>query len=366
MRIVGLTMARVPLSLVSALRTSTGTHASRTAALVEVTLDDGAVGWGENVAPEGDFYTGETAATSLAAMRTVLAPLLADRRFESPHEMDATWWGTDSWPMARCAIESAAWDAWARSRGVAFAAALGGEPGRVAVGAVVGLHDDIAATVEEALARVHEGYRHLKVKIAPGHDNDVIAALRDAVGSKVSISVDANGSFGSSDIDRLASLADLGVTVVEQPFAPDDLALSKTLRETGTVRVGLDESVCGLDDLDRALGAGAIDALNVKPSRLGGFGVARAALERCRAEGIDAWIGGMLESGIGRAGALALSTHPACTLPPDLSASSRYFEVDVTEQFALTEGFLVVPDLPGIGRTPDARAMGLATIETIL
>ena len=111
MRIVGLTLARIPLSLVSPLRTSTGTHAARTAALVGVTLEDGSTGWGEDVAPEGDFYTGETAETSCAALRDVLVRGLAEREFDSPFDVDAAWWGTSAFPMARCAVESALWDA---------------------------------------------------------------------------------------------------------------------------------------------------------------------------------------------------------------------------------------------------------------
>lgn len=364
MRFASVRVVEVPLRLVAPLRTSTGTHDSRRALLVEVTLDDGSVGWGENVAPDGDFYTGETATASRTAMREVLAPRLA-REFDDPSHLDSAWWQTSDWPMARASIEQAAWDAWCRGRRVSLASALGGEPRSVEVGAVVGLHDDVAASVAEAMARVDEGYRHLKVKIAPGRDVTVVRAIRDAVGGHVPISVDANGSFTRGDVGTLASLVDHGVVLVEQPFAVGDLSSCSDLRATGTVTVGLDEAIMSPGDLSAALAAGALDAVNVKPSRLGGLGPSVAVLERCASEGLGAWVGGMLESGIGRAAALALATHPACTSAPDLSASSRYFERDVTHPFVLREGTLAVPDLPGIGVEPIGEVLRGSEFETL-
>ena len=364
MRFASVRLFDVPLRLVAPLRTSTGTHHARRALLAEVTLDDGSVGWGENVAPDGDFYTGETATASRAAMREVLAPRLA-AEFEHPADLAAVWWQTTDWPMARAALEQAAWDAWCHRRGVSLATALGGAPRAIDVGAVVGLHDDIAAVVAESMARADEGYRHLKLKIAPGRDIAVVRAVRDAVGARVSLSVDANGSFTSDDFPSLASLEDHGVKLVEQPFAVGDLSSCADLRATGTVKIGLDESIMTLDDLSVALAAGALDAVNVKPSRLGGLGPSVAVLERCASEGLGAWIGGMLESGIGRAAALALASHPACTLAPDLSASSRYFERDVTEPFVLKSGTLVVPDLAGIGVAPRADVTSGLEFETL-
>lgn len=364
MRFTSVRVVEVPLRLVAPLRTSTGTHHTRRALLTEVVLDDGSVGWGENVAPEGDFYTGETASASRVAMREVLAPRLT-AEFGHPTDLGAVWWQTTDWPMARAALEQAAWDAWCRSRGVSLASALGGAPRSIDVGAVVGLHDEIASAVAEAMARVDEGYRHLKLKIAPGRDNAVVRAIRDAVGAQVSLSVDANGSFTSDDLSLLASLADHGVELVEQPFAVGDLSSCTDLRATGALKVGLDESIMTLDDLSVAVAAGALDAVNVKPSRLGGLGSSVVVLERCASEGLSAWIGGMLESGIGRAAALALATHPACTSAPDLSASSRYFESDVTEPFVLHDGALAVPDLPGIGVAPRTDAVNGLEFETL-
>ena len=366
MRIVDAQLVRVPLRLAGVLRTATGTHSSRTATLIRVRLNDGSSGWGENVAVEEDFYTSETATSSIGALRDGLVAAAAGRDFGAPVDLDASWWQTTEFPMARCAVESAVWDAWCRGSGTSLAVALGGSPRSIAVGAVVGLHPDVDGVVDEAVTRAAEGYRHLKLKIAPGRDRDPVSAVRNAVGDGVTLSVDANGAYTADDVPLLAALAELSVGVVEQPFAPHDLGAARRLRGTRTVRVGLDESIMSGADLDAALSLGAIDALNVKPSRLGGLGVAVTMLERCRAEGLDAWVGGMLESGIGRAAALALASHPACTLPPDLSASDRYFTADVSDPFVLVEGTLAVPDQPGLGREPSAAVLDGVPIESLL
>ena len=339
----------MPLTLVNPLRTAQGDHTTRTAALIEITADDGTVGWGENVAPEGAFYTGETARASIEHLRNVLVPGLVNDDFEED------WEDEDEFlmPMADHAVSSALADIEARQRGIPLTAAIGRrDVERVRVGAVVGLHDSGDATVAEAMERVAEGYTRIKVKIAPGHDKDVVTAVAAALPTGIELHVDANGAYTRRDIAHLSFLDALQVGLIEQPFAPDDLESHSLLSQKISTPVCLDESVMDIVDAMKAIGSGACSVINVKPSRVGGFHQAVAILRLCAENGIDAWIGGMLESGIGRAGCLALATHPACTLTPDLSASARYFERDVTAPFELVEGHIAVPRGPGLGVEP--------------
>ena len=350
MRIDRVRIITVPLQLVTPLRTSRGDHTTRTATLVEVTADDGTVGWGENVAPEGGFYTGETADLSRAFMRDVLIPGLVNDSFEDDDDLDDE---EASMPMADHAVSSALADIEMRQRGLPLAAAVGRPDVRtVRVGAVVGMHDNLDDVVAEALQRVADGYTRIKVKIAPGRDVDVVAAVRSVIPSSVDLHVDANGAYVASDIKHLSFLDAHGIGLVEQPFAHNDLASHTKLSKSIATPVCLDESVETIMDAMDAIATAACSVINVKPSRVGGFHQAVAILRLCAENGIDAWIGGMLESGIGRAGCLALATHPACTMTPDLSASSRYFAHDVTEPFELVDGCLEVPAAPGLGVTP--------------
>ena len=353
MRIDRVRLFHVPLTLVAPLRTAQGDHLTRTAVLVEITADDGTVGWGENVAPEGSFYTGESREVSVAHMRDVLVPSLVG-------ETDEDWDDDEepSMPMADHALSSALADIDTRQRGIPLSAALGRRDVRfVPVGAVVGLHSTLEATVAEAVQRAAEGYPRIKLKIAPARDRDVVAAVRAALPATVDIHVDANGSYGPADIGHLAFLDEFGVGLVEQPFPADDLHSHAALSRAVSTPVCLDESVGGIVDAMNAVASAACSVINVKPSRVGGFHAATAILRLCAENGIDAWVGGMLESGIGRAGCLALATHPACTMTADLSASSRYFVSDVTPPFELENGCLRVPDGPGLGVEPLAEVL---------
>ena len=346
---------RVPLRLTSPLRTAQGDHTHRTATLVEITADDGTVGWGENVAPEGGFYTGETAAVSVEHIRNVLVPSLVSDGFEED------WEDEDEFlmPMADHAVSSALADIEARQRGIPLSAAIGRrDVERVRVGAVVGLHDTVDDTVREAMSRVNDGYTRIKVKIAPGRDKEVVTAVRAALPPGVELHVDANGAYTRRDIAHLGFLDSLQVGMVEQPFAPADLESHALLSKAITTPVCLDESVMDIVDAMRAIGSAACSVINVKPSRVGGFHQAVAILRLCAENGIDAWVGGMLESGIGRAGCLALATHTACTMTPDLSASARYFDSDVTEPFELVDGHIAVPRGPGLGVVPLPHVLG--------
>ena len=363
MRIDRIRLVRVPLTLVSPLRTSQGDHTHRTATLLEITADDGTVGWGENVAPEGDFYTGETAEASVAHMRNVLVPGIVNDDFEEDWEDEDL-----SMPMADHALSSAIADIEARQRGIPLAAAVGqGDVDRIRVGAVVGLHDSVDATVSEAMQRVSEGYTRIKVKITPGRDKDVVKAVRAALPAATELHVDANGAYTRRDIPHLSFLDSCGVGMVEQPFPHDDLESHAKLSRAIATPVCLDESVGDFVDAMNAISTAACSVINVKPSRVGGFHQAVAILRLCAENGIDAWVGGMLESGIGRAGCLALATHPACTMTPDLSASARYFAQDVTGPFVLVEGHLPVPRGPGLGVAPLPEVLAAPTtvIETL-
>lgn len=340
------------------LRTSSGTHENRVACLVEVVTSDGVVGWGENVAPEGGFYTAETAGASYEAMARLLAPRVGAVTEMSTSDFSDEWWGVDGWPMAKHALESALWDAQCRTLGVSLATALGGTVRNVRVGVVVGVGESVAATLAEVQRRVDEGYTRVKVKIAPGSEVGVVSAVRQLLDRAIDLHVDANGAYTDRDIPMLAAMCDVGVSLIEQPFAHDDLESHARLASLTGALVCLDESVGTREDLERSIEVGACGSLNVKPSRVGGFRSALEMLELCASAAIPAWVGGMLESGIGRAGALALATHPACTLTPDLSASARYFAADVTDPFVLTDGCLRVPEGPGLGVEPLADVVG--------
>ena len=367
MRIERIRVVRVPLVLVSPLRTSDGAHQSRSAVLVEITDSDGFVGWGENVATSGVAYVGENAEAAYEAMTQLLIPELVQHDVAVADLFADGWWGIAGQHFAKHALESALWDVHARRQGKSLAEVVGAVETEIEVGVVVGMHDSIDDVVDEVMMRVDEGYARVKVKIAPGHDAEVLAAVRDAVGVEYALQADANGSYGAEDIDLLVSLDKFALQFIEQPFAADDLDSHAKLLHRSATSVCLDESVNSMSQLLNALDHEACDVVNIKPSRVGGIRETIAMHDVFVERGIDAWVGGMLESGIGRASCLALAAMPGFTLTPDLSASGRYFASDLTRPFVLEDSMLQVPTGLGIGvePLPEVLAGDGVTIETL-
>jgi O-succinylbenzoate synthase len=244
------------------------------------------------------------------------------------------------------------WDIHAQSEIKSLREVLGGTRASISPGVVVGLADSIAETVAEVQRRIAQGYKRVKVKIAPDHDIDVLRAIREACGDAIVLQADANAAYSRQEIDHLCSLDEFNLQFIEQPFAATDLPSHVLLAQRSATAVCLDESICSINELMTAIEMKACSVVNIKPSRVGGIGAAVQMHHILKSHGMDAWVGGMLESGIGRASCLALASLPGFTLTPDLSASSRYFATDLTEPFEMVNGEIEVPSGIGLGVTP--------------
>jgi O-succinylbenzoate synthase len=211
---------------------------------------------------------------------------------------------------------------------------------------------------------VAEGAALVKLKVTPRPaDLDAVTAVR-AAWPQLPLAVDANGTL---DARSLAVLAPVGLAYVEQPAPADDLLASAALARRTDVPIALDESITSLAALEVALAVGAGTVVNVKPARLGGVATAAEVARAAAEAGCATFVGGMLETGVGRAAALAVAALPWCTLPTDLGPSSRYLRPDVTEPIELdAEGRLVVPAGPGIGVAPDPDRLADVAVERVV
>lgn len=258
---------------------------------------------------------------------------------------------------ARAALSGARADLAARAAGQPLWRALGGTGPAVPAGAVAGLHREPGDLVAEVDRYVGEGYRAVKVKIAPGADREQLAAVRRHHPDLV-LGADGNGSYRRGDIEQLARFADLGLAYLEQPLPADDLDGHGRLAAATPVPICLDESIGSAADVARAAALGAAALVNVKPGRLGGLRECREVLAAAQRAGLGARAGGMLETGIGRAHLVALASLPGFTVAGDVAASDRYFVRDVvTPPWQLTDGCLVAPETPGIGVAVDEAAL---------
>jgi O-succinylbenzoate synthase len=337
---------------VTPFRTSFGVQNERDVILVHV-LGDRSEGWGENVAGVEPLYSAEFADASVLTLRRHLLPRVLAAKDVTAAEIGPLLAPVKGWPMAKCAIEAAVLDAETRAAGMALRDFLGGTHTRVAAGVSVGLFDTLAETLSAIDAYLAEGYRRIKLKIEPGHDLELVAAVRRHVGPDVLLQVDANAAYTLGDAAHLARLDAFDLLLIEQPLAEDDIQQHAQLARQLRTPICLDESITSARAAAHAIAVGACRIVNIKPGRVGGYIEARRIHDVCVANGVPVWCGGMLESGVGRAANLALAALPGFTLPADLSASDRYFRRDITTPFVLADGHLAVPTAPGIGVSPD-------------
>src|SRR5690606_30808763 len=154
----------------------------------------------------------------------------------------------------------------------------------------------------------------------------VRAALPDT-----SLMLDANSDYTLADADHLAQLDAFNLLMIEQPLAYYDIYEHGLLQKRLQTRICLDESVKSANDLLLALQIDATRILNLEPARVGGFTESLKIYKVCVEHNLPLWIGGMLETGVGRAANIALASLPGVTLPCDISATDRYFNPDIAE-----------------------------------
>lgn len=352
-RIKAVELRRVRLPLVHEFQTSSHAKRSLEHILVALTATDGAVGWGEIASASGPFYSAETVESCWAVARDHLAPLVLGADWEHPATLAAVTARVRGNHFARAGFDMAAWSLWSAARGVPLASALGGVRPSVEAGVSLGIEPTVDALLAQVAARVEEGYRRVKLKIAPGWDVEPVRAVRGAFPS-VPLHVDANGAYTPAHLPVMTELDTLGLLMIEQPFPPRALVDLAELQARLATPVCLDESVEEVDDLVTALRLGSGRILNIKVSRMGGLTAAVRAHDVAVEHGIPVWCGGMHEFGIGRAANVALSALPGFTLPSDVSGSDKYYARDVTtEPIVAVDGLVEVPAGPGLGREPD-------------
>jgi o-succinylbenzoate synthase len=344
-------LRRIALKLVAPFETSFGVQTERDILLVRAITDRGE-GWGECVAGEEPTYSSEYVDGAQHVLIHHLLPRLLARPQLDAAGVAAVLYPIHGHKMAKAAIEMAVLDAELRARGESFAHFFGAVRKAVDCGVSVGIHKTIPELLDTVGGYLEQGYRRIKLKIKPGWDVEPVRAVRDRFGN-VPLQVDANTAYGVSDAGHLAELDPYGMLLIEQPLPEDQVLAHAQLARKVRTPICLDESITSAQTAADAISLGACRIINVKPGRVGGYLEARKIHDLCAARGVPVWMGGMLETGIGRAGNVAMAALPNFTLPGDTSASDRYYKRDITEPFVLRDGRLAVPQGPGLGVSID-------------
>jgi O-succinylbenzoate synthase len=368
-RIERIELRLLRLPLVRFFETSFGRIHDRSFVLVTVE-DDGSTGVGECVADANPFYSSETTRTAWHIIAEFVAPLVLDREFAHPGEVFDALARIRGHHMAKAAVEMAAWDLFARQRNERLADVLGGSPAIIARGIESGVSIGIQNSLEELRDRVaaecSAGYRRIKIKIKPGWDVHAVSMIRDCF-NDVPLMVDANAAYRLSDAEHLRRLDPYELMMIEQPLDYDDIRDHARLQQQIRTPICLDESLHTPRLAEEAIAVGACRIINIKPGRVGGHAPSRRMHDIAVERGCPVWHGGMLETGIGRAHNIHLSTLPGFTLPGDVAASRRYFAPDLIdpEIEVRSDGTIAVPTGPGIGVNVVADRVGAATIERL-
>lgn len=363
MKIKEITLRHLKMDLLYPFVTSFGEEKDRDFILVEVKNEDGQTGWAENVAMPTPYYNEETVKTNWHMLEDFLMPLLLNREFSHPDELSEKLFAHIRGNyMAKASLEMAAWDLYAREQNISLASALGGTKKTIDVGVSIGIKDSIEDTLKVIDQRRSEGYKRFKLKIKPGWDVKLIDKVRK-VFPDIPLMADANSAYTLNDMDLLTALDDYNLMMIEQPLAYNDIIDHAELQAKLKTPICLDESIHSLADTQKALKLGSCKIINIKVGRVGGLTEAKKIHDYCMEHNVPVWCGGMLESGIGRAHNIALTSLPNFTLPGDTAGSALYWAEDIIEPEVIAEsGTITVPDGPGMGYMPSMEKIDRFTL----
>lgn len=350
LKIKSIELTEINLPLVHFFETSFGRTYERRIILVRVEDFEGAEGWGEITCGETPGYSDEWTDSAWLTAEKILAPMVIGREFNSASDI----WDSMKWArghrMSKAGIETAFWDLESKKLGVPLWRHIGGTKNEIECGVSIGIQDSVEQLIGKIQTELDAGYRRIKIKIAPHWDYDILKQVRAKFGD-ILLMGDANSAYTLDDINLFKRMDEFDLMMFEQPLAHDDMLDHSKLQAQIKTPICLDESIKSPEDARKAIELKSGRIINVKLGRVGGFNQARQIEEVCRSAGIPIWCGGMLESGIGRAHNIAMSTLAGFTLPGDVSASKRYWHEDIIEPTVeITDrGTIIAPETPGIG-----------------
>ena len=352
----GIRLHWVQVPLHEPFKISNGEVSVKDAILVELLGADGTVGWGEASPMGGSFYSAETpdstweflcgkAVTGLLERSLPEADKCFDWLAEFPGE-----------PFAKAGVEGAVWDFWASQARVPLYELLGGSRRPVPSGAAIGLMPTIDQLLDRVDIFLRQGYRRIKIKIMPGHDVELVRAVRKRFGD-IPLMVDANAAYSLADAAIFEELDNHSLMMIEQPLGRKALAEHAELQRRLQTPICIDESAEDLESIATAIRLGSAKIINIKVQRMGGLVPGRRAHDAAQAAGIPCWMGTMPELGVASAQALHLATLGNFTFPADVEASARWFKDDIIEPpiEISGEGFIQLPEGAGMGYRVDMK-----------
>lgn len=349
MKIERIELRHIKMVLVTPFVTSMGTEYDEEHIIVRVD-GEGLTGWGESVAEGTPYYSYETVGTAWHVLSDYIIPEILGKNIDTVSDAIGMYSRIRGHMMAKAGIEAALWDLLAKAENKSLSQMLGGNRKKIDVGVSIGIHESESELIHHVEDYLKQGYQRIKIKIAPGYDLQFVKALRREF-PDIMLQVDANSAYTLDDVDIFRQMDDYNLSLIEQPLGYDDIYDHSKLQRMIKTTLCLDESIHSLADTKAAIELGSCGIINIKPGRVSGFTESKLIHDYCASMNVPVWHGGMLESGIGRAGNVALASLPNFTLPGDISASKKYYKEDIVEpEFIVNpDGTMDVPTGAGIG-----------------
>ena len=354
----------VELPLISPWRTAYGGDPTIHSVMVRL-AGGGTDGWGEAAPFYAPSYSSESAISVYETVRQFLLPRVVGREIEHAAELLERISIFKGNPFAKAAVETSWWALHSKILGRPLWQLLGGTRPRVICGADFGVQDTIDELLQEIQGAVDAGYPRIKLKVRHGWDIRILEAVRSAFPDPV-IHVDCNSGYDlKEDAETLKAFDRFNLAMIEQPLQDTDLVEHAKLQKMINTPICLDESVKSPRDFRLAIELEACRVINVKPGRVGGLYHARQIHDMACQEGMEAWVGGMLESGVGAGICAALGTLPGFTYPADLFPSTKFYVEDITEPWIEQDAHcaVVLSERAGVGFEPVAERLERVTIR---
>jgi O-succinylbenzoate synthase len=349
LHIEAITLREIHMPLVHFFETSFGRTYSRRILLVTV-HSEGAEGWGESVVGEDPYYSSEWIESAWPTLKEYLIPALVGKKLNSARDCPTLFSKVRAHRMAKAGIENALWDLEATQKQLPLWKLLGGTRREIPCGVSIGIQDSVEQLLDKIQTELAAGYRRIKVKVKPGWDVNVFERIRSRW-ADITLSCDANSAYTLDQVEHLRSFDQFNLLMIEQPLWNDDIYYHARLQKELRTSICLDESIVNARSAAVAADIGACRIMNIKVGRVGGFSEALMVHDVAHSHKIPVWCGGMLETGIGRAHNIALSTLANFSLPGDVSASKRYWKEDIIdpEVEVSPQGMIAISDQPGRG-----------------
>ena len=279
--------------------------------IVEIHTDTGAVGYGE--APPTGVITGDTTGAIIGALKDHIIKTIIGRDVDDFEAL------TDSVQKciihnssAKAAVDMALWDLYGQLYNIPVYKLLGGSKDKIVTDITISVNSP-EEMARDAITAINRGYDTLKVKVGvnPKLDVERLSAIRNAIGSRAKLRIDANQAWKPQEAVRILNQMqeqELDIELVEQPVIAHDIEGLKYVTERSYVPVLADESVFSPLDAMKIIQSGAADLINIKLMKCGGITPALKIADAASIMGVECMLGCMLEAKV----SVNAAVHVAC------------------------------------------------------